>query len=223
LKTNEWVKIQLGFFHKEVDQALVGLIAGLELKPKGSQNWAELLGHADSVLGSVPDLGSDPVPDLCFSSGSGSDLSDPLPAASFPGLLVLGNPLGSKELLLHLELGAATAILGDKASDFTSESPDHTAIKSIHAGDPLFDPLSAGVLVAEAEEVSDPSMQMLSSDTIVDFCLSKSQKWLLASLWEAVQDDVTQLALLKDMEESWRQARKFVRCCPLRRTGTWRL
>ena len=27
LKMKEWVKLQLGFFHKEVDQALVGLIA----------------------------------------------------------------------------------------------------------------------------------------------------------------------------------------------------
>ena len=77
----------------------------------------------------------------------------------------------------------------------------------IHAGDPL----SASVLVAEVEEVSIPSPQTLSSDTIVDFGLTKSQKWLLASLWEAVQDDVMHLALLKDMEESWRQARKEVR------------
>ena len=86
--------------------------------------------------------------------------------------------------------------------DFTSESPDHTGIKPIHAGNPLSDPLSAGVLVAETEEVSDPSLQTLSLDTIIDFGLTKSQKWLLASLREAVQDDVTHLALLKYMEES---------------------
>ena len=43
LKTKEWVKLQLGLFRKEVDQALVGLIAGLDLKPKGLQNRAELV------------------------------------------------------------------------------------------------------------------------------------------------------------------------------------
>jgi hypothetical protein len=63
----------------------------------------------------------------------------------------------------HLELGAATAIMGEEVSDFKSES---------------------------------------------HFGLTKSQKWLLASLREAIQDDVTHLELLKDMEESWRQARK---------------
>jgi hypothetical protein len=41
LKTIEWVKLQVGLFRKEVDQAncwvgIGGLIAGLELKPKGS-------------------------------------------------------------------------------------------------------------------------------------------------------------------------------------------
>jgi hypothetical protein len=40
------------------------------------------------------------------------------------------------------------------------------------------------------------------------FGLTKSQKWLLAFLREAVQDDATHLVLLKDMEESWCQARK---------------
>ena len=33
---------------------------------------------------------------------------------------------------------------------------------------------------------------------------------MLASLQEAVQDNATHLALLKDREESWRQARKEV-------------
>jgi hypothetical protein len=103
--------------------------------------------------------------------------------ASFPGL----------SMLSHLELGAATAMMGDEASDPTSESPDLTGIKPDHAGDPLCDPLSTGVLVAK------------------DFGLTKSQKWLLASLREAVQDNATHLALLKDMEESWRQARKGAR------------
>jgi hypothetical protein len=52
LKTNDWVKLQLGFF------GLVGLSARLELKPKGSQNRAKLLGHTGPVLGLVPDPGS---------------------------------------------------------------------------------------------------------------------------------------------------------------------
>jgi hypothetical protein len=156
------------------------------------------------VLDPIPDLGLELVSDLGFSSASSLDLSDPLLVASSLGLSALGNPLGSDESLSHLELGAVTAMLGDKTLDFTSESPDHTGIKPVHAGDPLFDPLSAGVLVAGVEEVSDPSPQTLSSDTIVDFGLTKSQKWLLVSLREAVWDDVMHLALLKDMEESWR-------------------
>jgi hypothetical protein len=63
------------------------------------------------------------------------------------------------------------AMLGDKALGFTSEVPVHTNNKPDHAGDPLF----------EAEDVSNPSLQMFSSDTI-DFGLSKPQKWLLVSL-----------------------------------------
>jgi hypothetical protein len=99
----------------------------LELKPKGSHNRAELLGHAGSVLGSVlepdpvPDLisdpGLDPVSDLGFSSAFGSVLSDPLPAASSLGLSVLGNPLGSDEFLSHLELGATTGVLVAKVEE----------------------------------------------------------------------------------------------------------
>jgi hypothetical protein len=140
----------------------------------------------------VMDLGLDLVADLGSFCVSGSDLSDSLPAASSPGLLVLGNSLGSNEIQLHLELGVVMAMLGDKALGFTSEVPVHTNNKPDHAGDPLF----------EAEDVSNPSLQMFSSDTI-DFGLSKPQKWLLASLREAVQDDATHLVLLKDMEESW--------------------
>jgi hypothetical protein len=160
------------------------------------------LGHAGSALGLVhglvpePDPVPDPASDLGFSSASGLDLLDPLPAASTPGLSVLGNPLGSDGFLAHLELGAATVMLGDKDLDIRSESTDHTDIKHVHASDPLFDPLSP---------------QTLSSDTIVDFGLTKSQNWLLASLREAVQDDAVHLALVKDMEESWHQARKEVR------------
>jgi hypothetical protein len=184
LRTSEWVKLQLGFF------GLIGLSAGLELKPKGVQNKAERLGHAGPVLGAIlglvpdpdpipkpvsdpfpdpvsdpnpdpisdpnPDPVSDPTPEMGFSCDSGSDLSDPFPATSFPGLSVMP----------HLELGAATATMGEEASDFTSES---------------------------------------------HFGLTKSQKWLLASLREAVQHDATHLELLKDMEEAWRQARKEAR------------
>ena len=148
LKTMEWVQLKVRLIRKEVDQALGGLTAGWELKPNGSQNRAELLGHAGLALGSVPepdpvsDLIPDPTSNLGFSSGSGSDLSDPLPVASFPRLLVLGNPLGSDGFLAHLELGAATAMLGEKDLDFTSESPDHIGSKPVWASDPLFDPLS---------------------------------------------------------------------------------
>ena len=67
-----------------------------------------------------------------------------------------------------------TAMLGDEASDLTSESPDHTGIKLDHAGDPLFDPLSAGVLVVEGFTLES------------HFGLTKCQIWLLASLREAV-------------------------------------
>jgi hypothetical protein len=139
------------------------------------------------------DPGSDPVVDPGSFCVSGSDLSDSFLAASSFGLLVLGNSLGSNEIQSHLELGVVTAMLGDKASGFTSEVPVHTSNKPDHAGDPL----------SEAGDVSTSSPQTFSSDTI-DFGLSKPPKWLLASLREAVQNDATHLALLKDMEESWR-------------------
>jgi hypothetical protein len=83
-------------------------------------------------------------------------------------------------------------MLGDEALELTSESPDHTGIKLDHADDPLSDPFSASVLVAEGFTLES------------HFGLTKSQKWLLASLREVVQDDATHMALLKDMEESWR-------------------
>ena len=173
LKTNEWVKLQLGFF------GLIGLSVGLDLKPKGAQR----LGHPGPVLGAIlglvpdldpgsdpiPDAGSDPIPDMGFSCDSGPDLSDPLPATSFPRLSVMP----------HLELGAVTAMLGEEALDFMSESPAHTSTKPDHASNSHFKSES-------------------------HFGLTKSQKWLLASLQEAVQDDATHLELLKDMEESWR-------------------
>jgi hypothetical protein len=212
MKTKGWLKLQLGLF------GLIGLIAGLGLKPKGSQNrmvHGLALGLVHGLVPDLdpipdpgqdldsdhfPDLGSDPVADSGSFRVSGSDLSISLPAASFPGLSVLGNSLGSNEIQSHLELGVATATLGDEASVFTPEVPVHAGNKPDLADDPL----------SEAEDVSDPSPQTFSSDTI-DFGLSKPQKWLLESLREAVQDDDTHLALLKDMEESWRQARKEVR------------
>ncbi|KAE8099762.1 hypothetical protein FH972_017716 [Carpinus fangiana] len=101
--------------------------------------------------------------------------------ASFPGLSV-------RQVLSHLELGAATAMMGDEASDLTSESLDLTSIKPDHASDPF----SAGVLVFEGFTLESY------------FGLTKSQKWLLASLRDVVKDDAMHLALLKDMEESGR-------------------
>jgi hypothetical protein len=156
MKTNGWLKLQLGLF---------GLIAGLGLKPKGSQNRVvhglalgsihELVPDPDPIpdpgtdlgldLGSDP--GSDPIADLGSFCVSGSDLSDSLLAASSSGLSVLGNSLGSNKIQSHLELGVVTAMLGDKASGFTSEVPVHTSNKPDHASDPL----------SEAEDVSTPS------------------------------------------------------------------
>jgi hypothetical protein len=123
LKTKEWVMHQLGLFRKEVDQALVGLIAGLEVKPKGVQNRAgSVHGLANgsahgpihgSDIGLDPNLDSDPGSDLGFFIAIGSDLSDPLPVASSPGLSVHNTSLGSG---IHRELGFATAVRGDRAS-----------------------------------------------------------------------------------------------------------
>ena len=132
LKMMEWVQLQVGLIRKEVDQALGGLIAGLELKPNGSQNRVELLGYAGSALGFVhgsipepdpvldliPDPGSDPSSDLGFSSGSCSDLSDPLPTESSPGLLVLGNPLGSEWVSGALGAGGRDSYAGGKRLGF---------------------------------------------------------------------------------------------------------
>jgi hypothetical protein len=38
--------------------------------------------------------------------------------------------------------------------------------------------------------------------------LNKPQKWLLESFWEVVKGDVTHMAILKDLEESFRKASK---------------
>ena len=113
LKMKEWVKLQLGLFRKEMDQALVGLIAGLDLKPKGVRNRAELVYGSDprpvhglvngsdhgfvhgSDIGSDLTLDSDPSSDLGFSIIFCSDQSDPLPAASSLGLSEQDTSLGS--------------------------------------------------------------------------------------------------------------------------------
>jgi hypothetical protein len=91
-------------------------------------------------------------------------------------------------------------------------SPIHT---SEHPSDPLTSALpsstdsSVGVLVAEAEEVSIPlSSLTFTSNAIVDFGLKKSQKWLIESFREVVKDNVTHMAILKDLEESFRKASK---------------
>jgi hypothetical protein len=96
LKMKEWVKRQLGFFRKEVDQALVGLTAGMELKPNEVQNIAELV--YGSIHGPVHGLVNVSV----HGPVHGSDLSDPLPAASFLRLSVQDISLGSE---IHRELG----------------------------------------------------------------------------------------------------------------------
>jgi hypothetical protein len=69
-------------------------------------------------------------------------------------------------------------------------------------------PILAGIQCDSSEVVpDDPS----DSSAGTDFGLTKSQSWLLASLREAVQDNAVHLALVNDMEESWRQTRKDVR------------
>jgi hypothetical protein len=101
-----------------VGQAFDGLIAGLELKPKGVQNRVGSvhgLGHGlvigsshGLIHGSDSDLDLDPSSDFAF----GSDLSDPLPVASSLGLSTQDTSLGSG---VHRELGFATAERGDTA------------------------------------------------------------------------------------------------------------
>jgi hypothetical protein len=102
-------------------------------------------------------------------SGFGSDLvSDPILdmgfSCDFGSDLLDRLPTTSflgQSMMPHLELGAVTAMLGEEASDFTLESPAHTSIKPDYAGDSHFKSES-------------------------HFGLTKSQKWLLASLREAV-------------------------------------
>jgi hypothetical protein len=48
----------------------------------------------------------------------------------------------------------------------------------------------------------------ITSDAIVDYGLKKSQKWLIESFREVVKGDVTHMAILKDLEESFRKASK---------------
>jgi hypothetical protein len=48
----------------------------------------------------------------------------------------------------------------------------------------------------------------ITFDAIVDYGLKKSQKWLIESFWEVVKGDVTHMAILKDLEESFCKASK---------------
>jgi hypothetical protein len=71
----------------------------------------------------------------------------------------------------------------------------------------LESPILAGIQCDSSEVIPDDSSD---SSAGTYFGLTKSQSWLLASLREAVQDDAVHLALVNDMEESWRQTRKDV-------------
>jgi hypothetical protein len=62
-------------------------------------------------------------------------------------------------------------------------------------------PILAGIQCDRSEVVPDEPSDSFAG---TDFGLTKSQSWLLASLREAVQDDAVHLALMNDMEESWR-------------------
>jgi hypothetical protein len=204
MKTNGWVMFHLGLF------GLSGLFVGLGLKPKGSQIRE---GHGLAlglVHGLAPYPVSDPNPDL------GSDLgSDPVADTGF---------LSISGLNFTLEVPVHTSIKPDHAGDLLSKAkevfdPSPLGDESMGNNGSLGRYGSLGaVTILLGVKTSDftgeplvPSPQTLSSDTIVDVGLTKSQNWLLASLREAVQDDVVHLALVKDIEESWRQARKDVR------------
>ena len=130
LKMKEWMMHRIGHFCKEVGQAFDGLFARLELKSKGVQNRVGSVhgpGHGLVIRSACGlDHGSDPNLDLDLGSefgffiAFGSDQSDPLPAASSPGLSMQDTSLGSG---VHGELGFATAERGDTASDFQPVSP----------------------------------------------------------------------------------------------------
>ena len=108
---------------------------------------------------------------------------DPVPD---PGTDLGSDPVGDKGFLSVSSL------------DLTSEVPSPLGDESLGSDGALGSDGSLGAATVTGE-LPVPSLQMLSIDTIVDFCLTKSQKWLLASLQEAFQDDVVHLALVKDM------------------------
>jgi hypothetical protein len=157
-----------------------------------------------SVHGPVhgSDIGSDPNldSDLGFSITFGSDQWDPLPVVSSPGLSVQDISLGNDDYLVHRELGFATAMRGDRASDFKPVSPVHAGN---HPSDPLTSALPLSVDSSEVKVVSVPlPSPTFTSDASVDSGLKKSQKWLIESFREVVKGDVTHMAILKDLESS---------------------
>jgi hypothetical protein len=79
----------------------------------------------------------------------------------------------------------------------------------IHPSEPLTLalPLSADSFEIEVVPVPLPLLK-ITSDAIVDYGLKKSQKWLIESFREVVKGDVTHMAILKDLEESFRKASK---------------
>jgi hypothetical protein len=209
MKTNGWVMFHLGLF------GMSGLFAGLGLKPKGSQirvrhrlDLGLVHGFApDPVPDPIPDLGSDPIPDPVADTGflsvSSSDFTLEVPVHTGIKPDHADDPLSeAKEVFDPSPLGdESMGSDGSLGSDGALGSDG-----SLGAGTVLL-----GVKTLDfTDELSVPSSRTLSSDTIVDVGLTKSQNWLLASLRKAVQDDAMHLALMKDMEESWRQARKDV-------------
>jgi hypothetical protein len=93
-----------------------------------------------------------------------------------------------------------------KASDFKPMSPVHAGN---HPSNPFTSalPLSADSFEVEMVSIPLPS-PTFTFDAIVDPSLKKLQKWLIECFREVVKGDVMHMAILKDLEESFRKASK---------------
>ncbi|KAE8023676.1 hypothetical protein FH972_009348 [Carpinus fangiana] len=107
---------------------------------------------------------------------------------------------------IHGELVSATAVRGDRASDFQLGS-------LVHAGNLPSDPFTSALTSSansseiQVSPVPFPSPTFTSA-AIVDSGLNKSQKWLIEYFREVVKGNVTHMAIFKDLEESFRKACK---------------
>ena len=77
----------------------------------------------------------------------------------------------------------------------------------IHPPDHLTSALPSSDDSFEIEVVLVPlPSSTITSEAIADSGLRKSQKWLIESFREVVEGNVTHMAILKDLEESFRKA-----------------